>query len=110
LTQRPLTAVLYPAIDHNGALHRNKGVQDMVANSDILTIVIEGLATVADYQAQLAPVAAQYGIDGRIEQAMIGGHGNTDVVALAGSVPGAAPVGDSLGTSGQGAVNTTNLI
>lgn len=76
-----MTVVLYPAIDANGAFHRNAGLQAMVASSDILSIVIEGYATVGDYPVQLAPVAARYGIDGRIEQAMIGGHGNaTDLV------------------------------
>ncbi len=104
-----MTVVLYPAIDANGAFHRNAGLQAMVASSDILSIVIEGYATVGDYPVQLAPVAARYGIDGRIEQAMIGGHGNATVLNLAGSAD-AAPVVDALGTSGTAGVNTTSLI
>jgi hypothetical protein len=104
-----LTVVLYPAIDANGAFHRNAGLQAMVASSDILSIVIEGYATVGDYPVQLAPVAARYDIDGRIEQAMIGGHGNATVFNLAGSAD-AAPVVDALGTSGTAGVNTTSLI
>src|SRR5262249_32259635 len=85
MTDRPLTVVLYPAIDHNGAIHRNAGLQSMVTNRDILTIVVEGLATVADYTAQLAPVAARYGVNGEIQQALIGGHGNATILVLAGT-------------------------
>ncbi len=109
LTQRPLTVVLYPAVDHNGAFHRNLGLESMVTNGGILTIVIEGHATVADYQSQLAPVAARYGIGGEIQQAMLAGHGNTTVLELAGTAA-AGINADSLGTSGATGTNTTNLM
>ena len=109
LFQRPLTVVLYPAIDDNGAFHRNAGLQAMVNSSDLLSIVIEGHATIGDYQAQLAPVAARYGIGGRIDQAMIGGHGNSTVLNLAGSANAATTV-DALGTSGTAGANTTALM
>ncbi|WP_300450081.1 DUF4157 domain-containing protein [Accumulibacter sp.] len=107
--RRPLTVVLYPAVDDNGAFHRNLGLQDMVSSTDILTIVIEGHATVGGYQSQLAPVAARYGINGRIYQALIGGHGNATVLNLAGSA-GAAMTVDALGTSGTAGANTTALM
>ena len=107
--QRPLTVVLYPAVDHNGAFHRNAGLEAMVTNSAILTIVVEGLASVADYQSQLAPVAARYGINGEIQQAMIGGHGNANILVLAGTAGGAV-ASDSLGTAGPAGTATTNLI
>jgi hypothetical protein len=108
-TRRPLTVVLYPAVDHNGAFHRNAGLEAMVLDNDILTIVVEGLAHVADYQAQLAPVAARYGVGGRIQQAMVAGHGNATVLALAGTA-GATVSGDDLGTSGTTGANTTSLM
>ena len=107
--RRPLTVVLYPAVDDNGAFHRNLGLQAMVTSSDILTIVIEGHATVGGYQSQLAPVAARYGINGQIHQALIGGHGNATVLNLAGSA-GAAMTVDALGTSGAAGANTTALM
>lgn len=108
-TRRPLTVVLYPAVDHNGAFHRNAGLEAMVLDTNILTIVVEGLATVADYRAQLAPVAARYGVGGRIQQAMIAGHGNATVLGLAGTA-GAAISGDDLGTTGATGANTTSLM
>ena len=107
--QRPLTVVLYPAIDDNHAFHRNAGLEAMVTSSDILSIVIEGHASVGDYQAQLAPVAARYGINGEIYQAMVGGHGNSTVLNLAGSANAAVTV-DALGTSGTSGANTTGLM
>ncbi|MCP4234523.1 MAG: DUF4157 domain-containing protein [Aestuariibacter sp.] len=107
--QRPLTVVLYPAVDHNGAFHRNLGLQSMVTNADILTIVIEGHATVGDYETQLAPVAARYGIAGEIQQAMVGGHGNSTILTLAGTA-GASITKDRLGTTGASGANTTSLM
>uniref|UniRef100_UPI003F4917E5 eCIS core domain-containing protein n=1 Tax=Cupriavidus yeoncheonensis TaxID=1462994 RepID=UPI003F4917E5 len=109
-TQRPLTLVLYPAVDHNGAFHRNAGLQTMVTDSSILTIVIEGHASVADYQSQLAPVAARYGANGEIQQAMVGGHGNSTILQLAGAMSGAGTTIDSLGTTGAGGTSTTHLV
>lgn len=108
-TQRPLTVVLYPTVDNNGAFHRNVGLENLVTNTNVLTIVIEGHATVLDYQTQLAPVAARYGIGGEIQQAMVGGHGNSTVLELAGTA-GASINSDSLGTSGAEGTNTTNLM
>lgn len=107
--ERPLTVVLYPAVDDNGAFHRNAGLEAMVASSDILSIVIEGHASVGDYQSQLAPVAARYGINGEIQQALVGGHGNSTVLNLAGSA-NAAVTADALGTSGASGANTTGLM
>jgi len=109
-TQRPLTVVLYPAVDHNGAFHRNVGLQQLVTNSDILSIVIEGHASVHDYQTQLAPVAARYGVGGQIQQAMIAGHGSSSTLLLAGTA-GASIAGDRLGTAaGTHRTNTTDLM
>lgn len=107
---RPMTAVLYPTVDHNGAFHRNRGLEGMVTSGDILTIVLEGHASVADYTAELAPVAARYGKNGEIQQVMIGGHGNTNILQLAGSMSGNTIAHDSLGTSGTGGANTTALM
>jgi len=106
MTERPLTVVLYPAVDHNGAFHRNAGLERMVTDSSILTIVVEGLATVADYQSELAPVATRYGVGGKIQQAMVGGHGNSNILVLAGT----STTNDSLGTTGVGAANTAGLM
>jgi hypothetical protein len=108
-TSRPLTVVLYPAVDHNGAFHRNAGLETMVQDSSILTIVIEGLATVSDYQTQLAPVASRYGVGGEIQQAMVAGHGNATVLLLAGTAD-ASVHGDRLGTTGATGTNTTDLM
>lgn len=109
LTQRPLTVVLYPAVDNNGAFHRNVGLENLVTNTNVLTIVIEGHATVGDYQTQLAPVATRYGIGGEIQQAMVGGHGNSTVLELAGTATSTIN-SDSLGTTGAEGTNTTNLM
>lgn len=108
-TRRPLTVVLYPAVDHNGAFHRNRGLERLVADTSHLTIVVEGLATVGDYRATLAPVAARYGVNGRIEQAMVAGHGNATVLALAGTAD-ASVHADRLGTRGTAGTATTDLM
>ncbi|MCP4074615.1 MAG: DUF4157 domain-containing protein [Gammaproteobacteria bacterium] len=110
LTQRPLTVALYPSVDHNGAFHRNIGMEQLVTNTSVLTIVIEGHAQVLDYQNELAPVAARYGIGGEIQQAMIAGHGSSSTLLLAGTAAGSIS-GDRLGTApGTHTTNTTNLM
>ena len=107
--QLPLTVVLYPAVDHNGAFHRNKGLEAMVTNASMLTIVVEGKETVADYRSELAPVASRYGAGGKIQQAMIAGHGNSTILVLAGTA-GATIAKDSLQTWGPGGTSTTDLM
>jgi hypothetical protein len=107
--ERPLTVVLYPSVDHNGAFHRNLGLQEMVQEKKILTIVLEGYADIAGYRDQLAGVAARYGIDGEISQVMIGGHGNADHMTLAGTATGSIKK-DHLGTTGAAGTSTADLM
>lgn len=83
---RPLTVILFPTVDHNGAFHRAASYEQVIINRDILTIVIEGHPDLGGYEAQLPIVAGRYGIGGRIEQALLGGHGNASGIILAGSV------------------------
>lgn len=87
-SRRPLTVVLYSALDHNGAFHRLPGITQLILAPRILTIVLEGLPSLAAYQLQLGPIAARYGIDGEIDQAMIAGHGSSGDIELAGTVTG----------------------
>lgn len=107
--QRPLTVVLYPSVDHNGAFHRNAGLQDMVKEPKMLTIVLEGFADIAGYRGQLAGVASRYGIDGEISQVMIAGHGNDTVLTLAGTATNTIKK-DRLGTTGAEGTNTADLM
>jgi len=109
-SRRPLTLVLYPSIDHNNAFHRNAGLETLVAKNDILTIVIEGPGTVAGYSALIPTIASRYGVAGIIYQAMIAGHGNSQIMSLAGSVSGNTVTKDRLGVNGTRGTNTASLI
>jgi hypothetical protein len=88
--RRPLTLVLHTTIDHNHAFHRTAGMTGLINDPRILTIVVEGLPTLGDYQSRIAPVAARYGIGGRVAQVLIAGHGSATVVGMAGTVTAGA--------------------
>jgi hypothetical protein len=103
-TQRPLTLVLHTTMDHNHAFHQTIGMTELIVRTDILTIVIEGYPTLADYRAQILLIAPRYGIDGRIEQVLIAGHGEFNRVGMAGTVVGGVRQQEKLtnaGTAGQ---------
>jgi len=110
--RRPLTLVLYSALDHNGAFHRLTGITDLILQSRILTIILEGLGTLGAYETQIAPIAARYGIDGRIDQAMIAGHGSSTGIELAGTATGGTVNSERLesGATSPYRTATENLI
>ena len=83
---KPLFLILHSNLDHNGAFHRDPNLTDVITNATHLTLMIEGAQTLADISADLGPLAAGYGRGGKISQVMIAGHGNTDVIQLAGTV------------------------
>ena len=82
--KRPFTLVLHTAVDHNGAFHRDPKMTEVVTNSKIFAIIVEGGETLADYQSQIAPLAAQFGVDGKIDQVMFAGHGGSRSIEMAG--------------------------
>lgn len=81
---KPLTVILHSALDHNGAFHRKTGETAVIANSRILTLMVEGGETLEAYGKAL-PELAEYGIDGKIDQVLITGHGQMRAVELAGT-------------------------
>jgi hypothetical protein len=89
--KKPLTLVLQAANDHNGFLHRNEGMRDVLADTRNLTLVIEGAETLAAVQSQVSDLADQYGKPGadgkgKIDQVMIAGHGGATSLELAGKM------------------------
>jgi len=83
---KPLFLILHSNLDHNGAFHRDPNITTVITNAAHLTLMIEGAQSLADISADLAPMATTYGRGGKISQVMIAGHGNTDVIQLAGTV------------------------
>lgn len=83
---KPLFLILHSNLDHNGAFHRDPNITAVITNAKHLTLMIEGAQSLADLGAELGPLAATYGRGGKISQVMIAGHGNTDVIQLAGTV------------------------
>ncbi len=83
---KPLTLVLQSAIDHNGAFHRDPQMTAVIEKSNILTLVVEGGETLAAYQSEIGPLAAAYGMGGKLQQVMFAGHGESKSMELAGGV------------------------
>jgi hypothetical protein len=87
-TQRtkPLTLILHSNLDHNGAFHRDPELFKVVDSAFSNTIMIEGGESLGDYKSQITPMAQKYGMNNKIDQVMFAGHGNAQLVELAGSV------------------------
>lgn len=84
--KRPLFLILHSNLDHNGAFHRDPNLTDVITNAKHEVLMVEGAEKLADMSADIGPLAATYGQGGKVSQVMIAGHGNTDVIQLAGTV------------------------
>ena len=81
----PLTIVLQSNLDHNGAFHRDPFLDAVITRANNVTLVVEGGATLAAFSSQLAPLAQRYKNDGKVDQVMINGHGNAQMMELGGA-------------------------
>jgi hypothetical protein len=81
--RRPLTAVLYSAVDHNGAFMRTPSITQLVLDRRNQVIVVEGNRSLAEAAARTEQVAGQYGQGGHIDQVLVVGHGDARGVQMA---------------------------
>jgi len=87
LKDKPLTLVLVSLFDHNGAFQRHAHVNAVIRNTNTNAFAIEGanieaLANLKD--SGLAQIAEDHGMDGKITQLMIAGHGSPKSIELGG--------------------------
>lgn len=85
---KPVTLVLHTALDHNGAFHRDANLTRVIRDNTMLTLLVEGYETMAEYQAMVTSLAATYGRGPNhlIDQVMFAGHGNARSMQLAGKI------------------------
>ena len=83
---KPMFLILHSNLDHNGAFHRDPNITSVITNAAHLTVMVEGAQTLAEISNDIGPLATTYGRGGKVSQVMIAGHGNTDVIQLAGTV------------------------
>ena len=83
---KPFTLILHSALDHNGAFHRDPNITKVAKHPKNVTIMIEGKETLAEVQADIDPLAKQYGKGDKIDQVMFAGHGAARIIELAGKV------------------------
>ena len=81
---KPLTLILHSAMDHNGAFHRDPNLTAAVTDPRNLTLMIEGATSLSAVTGQIQPLAKRYGQRDKLDQVMIAGHGNAQVIELAG--------------------------
>ena len=86
----PFTLVLHSGMDHNGAFHHDPNMTAAITNANNFTLMVEGARTLAEISGLLPDLAARYGVGGKIQQAMIAGHGDSRSVEMAGG-EGARP-------------------
>jgi hypothetical protein len=87
---RPLFLVLHSNFDHNGAFHRDPNLTAVITDARHLTLLIEGKETLDEISSELAPLANRYGQGNQISQVMFAGHGNSNVIQMAGTMDSAA--------------------
>lgn len=83
---KPLTLILHSALDHNGAFHRDPNLTAVITDNRMLTLMIEGFEELAGYQAMVSTLATTYGQNNLIDQVMFAGHGNAQLIQMAGTV------------------------
>lgn len=84
--QLPLMLILHAAVDHNGAFHREDAMTDAITDAHNFVVMIEGGKSLGNYQSQIGPIATKFGVNGKIDQVMFAGHGNTTLIQMAGTI------------------------
>jgi hypothetical protein len=83
---KPLRLILHSAFDHNGAFHRDPNLTTVITDSNNLVLMIEGAESLAAISGRLGPIARRYGQANKIEQVMLAGHGNAQIIQMAGTL------------------------
>ncbi|MDP9074805.1 MAG: hypothetical protein M3N98_11650, partial [Actinomycetota bacterium] len=83
---KPLTLILHASIDHNGAFHRDPLLSNVITNTHINALMIEGGETLSAFQSEITPLAEAYGMNKKVDQVMFAGHGNSRLMQMAGTV------------------------
>ncbi len=83
--KKPLTVIIYSSTDHNGALVLGDSLPPVFKDDSNLTLLIEGQESLDGFLGFAQKIAATYGVDGKIAQILICGHGSTQGVSLTGN-------------------------
>ncbi|MCC7222705.1 MAG: SH3 domain-containing protein [Chitinophagales bacterium] len=84
--KKPFVLILHSGLDHNGAFHRDPFLTEVIKHTKNFTLMVEGASSIKEISDLIAPMAAQYGEGGKINQVMLAGHGNSKSMQLAGTV------------------------
>lgn len=84
----PVTLVVHSSLDHNGAFHRDPEMTRLFTGykGQRLTLMIEGRESLGQITAQIPTLAKEYGVDDKLDQVLIAGHGDARSMEMAGSV------------------------
>jgi hypothetical protein len=82
---KPLALILHSSLDWNGAFHRDRHLSNLITRPTHVTLMVEGKATLADVGATIAPLATKYKTDGKVDEVMFAGHGEFNLMELAGT-------------------------
>jgi hypothetical protein len=83
---KPLYLILHSNFDHNGAFHRDPNMTAIFTDHTHLALLIEGKETLGQISGEIGPLAHTYGMGNKVAQVMFAGHGNNDVVQMAGKM------------------------
>jgi hypothetical protein len=80
---KPFTLILHSGLDHNGAFHHDANLTAAITEDSNFTLMVEGARTLAEIGGLVPDLATRFGVGGRIQQAMIAGHGESRSIDLA---------------------------
>jgi Domain of unknown function (DUF4157) len=83
----PLMLVLYSMFDHNGAFHRHEEMHKVITDTHNRVFLLEDMnpnLVLKLKEDGFDQLARAYGMEGKITQAVLAGHGDTHSVELAG--------------------------
>ncbi|HEY0190205.1 MAG TPA: hypothetical protein VGC42_03735, partial [Kofleriaceae bacterium] len=83
----PLTVVLQTALDHNGVTYRNAHVTNLVLRPNRTTIIVESQGSLGGFAAAAEAIAARHKTDGKVDEMLITGHGESQSMGLAATKP-----------------------
>jgi hypothetical protein len=79
-----LTLILHSQLDHNGAFFRDKKLTQLITNSELYVLMIEGAENLDSAKTKIDSLLQTHAQGGVIDQVMIAGHGDARSMELTG--------------------------
>ncbi len=87
-SRKPLTLIIHSSSDHNAAFHRDTELTNVIRNPRLTVLLVEVTASLGAVESQIPTLARDYGKNGKLDQVMFAGHGNSRGIEMMPAQPG----------------------